>query len=76
MDACNLINMYFDRLFTEAVDNVTRLLHFLDGLGGEADAELHRAAGLRHRVQQEAEVLLRLDLHHLEVNHHVEKNNI
>ena len=53
---------------TEAVDDMAGLLHLLDGLGGEADAELHRAAGIRHRVQQEAEVLLRLDLHHLKVS--------
>ena len=41
------------------------LLHLLDALGGEIDAELHGAAALGDGVQEEPEVLLSLDLHHL-----------
>ena len=53
------------RLLTEAVDDVAGLLHLLDALGGEIDAELHGAAALGDGVQEEPEVLLSLDLHHL-----------
>ena len=41
------------------------LLHLLDGFCGEADAEFHGAAALGDGVQEEPEVLIGLDLHHL-----------